>query len=105
MSGATESTRPGTTAASQISNFKMKERAVEKLPFKTFYTAGEREEIELEEGKKRFYQLNSLKSEVKFDRQNKFSGKSSYVSYIPAKNHIDERKLEAVWWQHQNKKL
>jgi hypothetical protein len=33
----------------------MKERAVEKLPFKTFYTAGEREEIELEEGKKRFY--------------------------------------------------
>jgi hypothetical protein len=33
----------------------MKERAVEKLPFKTFYNAVEREEIEIEEGKKRFF--------------------------------------------------
>ena len=59
LSGANDSTRPGTTAASQITDFKMKERASEKLPFATFYNAGERVEREIEEEKekkiKKFY--------------------------------------------------
>ena len=54
---------------------------------------------------KHFFQFNAEKSEVKFERQNKFSGKSNFLSYIPAKNNVDERKMEAVWFQHQNKKL
>ena len=104
-SGNTESTRPATSAAASHIDFMQKERGVRTHPFKTFYTSGERVEQYDEEAKKQFFQFTAEKQEVVYDRQNKFHGKSSYLSYVPAKDHIDERKLEAVWWQHQNRKL
>ena len=52
-------------------------------PFKTFYTTGE---------------------EVKFDNVNKFEGRSSYFSYFPTDG-IHEKKLEHIWFAHENKKL
>lgn len=89
-----DSTRPGTTVASQLSCFKMKEGASEKKPFNTFYTTYRTAEEDEDAVK------------VKFERVNKFAGKSSFLSYVPTsktanpKTHIDERTMEAAWNAH-----
>lgn len=78
--GLSTSTRPTTTAASQISQFQLREGAVDIKPFSTFYTSSEPSDVKI------------------FERANKFSGKSSYLSYIPTKNNVDERIMEAAWF-------
>lgn len=87
-----DSTRPGTTVASQLSCFKMKEGASEKKHFNTFYTTYRTAEEDEDAVK------------VKFERVNKFAGKSSFLSYVPtgktAKSHIDERTMESAWNAH-----
>lgn len=85
----TDSTRPATTVASQLSYLKMKEDAAEKKSFNTFYAVYPTAED----------------NKVKFERVNKFAGKSSYLSYVPAKKNTDERVMEAAWNEYQNKKL
>lgn len=80
-----DSTRPTSTMASQISNFQIRENAVETKPFKTFYTSTE----EIDEERK-----------VKFERINKFSGKSSYLSYKPARKNVDEQIMETKWFEY-----
>jgi hypothetical protein len=83
LSAGTDSTRPSSTVASQLSNFQVREGAIEKKPFKTFYTNSEKEE-----------------NKVTFERQNKFAGKSNFMSYIPASKHLDERVMEAKWFEY-----
>lgn len=81
QSGLTDSTRPATTVASQISQFQLREGAVDVKPFATFYTNSEPSE-----------------NTKIFERVNKFSAKSNYLSYIPTKNNIDEKIMEAAWF-------
>jgi hypothetical protein len=49
-------------------------------PFSTFYTSTEPSENKI------------------YERVNKFHGKSSYLSYIPAKKNVEEKIMEAAWF-------
>lgn len=39
---------------------------------------------------------------MQFKTQNRFEGKSNYFHYYPT-GHIDEQKLEMVWYEHKNR--
>jgi len=41
---------------------------------------------------------------VQFKTQNRFEGRSSYFHYYPT-GHIDEQKMEQIWFEHQNRRL
>lgn len=77
--------RPG----SHIDNFEKVEKAVKKMPFKEFWSANT---------------SSGQSSEVKYQTQNRFEGRSSYFNYYPT-DQLYEQKLEAFWWENQNRKL
>ena len=63
------------------SNFEEDEKSMQSLPFKTFFTSGD---------------------PVVFQTQNRFEGKSSFLSYYPTSD-MAEQKLEKFWFANQNK--
>lgn len=81
---STKESQATTKADSQSqSDFSQKEKAVRTHPFSQFYSTGE---------------------PVQFKTQNRFEGKSNYFHYYPT-GHIDEQKLEMVWFEHKNRQL
>lgn len=63
----------------------MRAGAVESKPFKSFYTSVEENEDD---------------RLVKYERVNQFAGKSSYLSYKPAKGNVDEQIMETKWFEY-----
>ena len=74
--------------ASHVDTFEKVEKAVKTKPFKEFWSAN----------------TSEGPSDVKYQTQNRFEGRSSYFNYYPT-DQLFEQKLEAFWWENQNRRL
>jgi hypothetical protein len=70
-----------TTQAQSV--FEDDEKSIRSHPFKNFYTSGD---------------------PVVFKTQNRFEGRSNYMSYYPSED-MKEQKVEKIWFQNQNRML
>lgn len=87
-------TADNTTQADSVvgrnrAGFEKTERATMKQPFDTFYTTNLAKEPP---------------QSARGERINRFEGRSNHFYYYP-QNDIKEQKLEAIWFEHANRKL